>query len=116
MRRGFALLRLARADEALADFAAAARAGGDVDATLGRALALEALHRNDEAVAALRDFLKRAPTTTSGWRRRARIWSGWRGNVSNACVAVRVPLHAAWRRGPVRRSAVPALGAVAAPL
>ncbi len=62
VRRGFALLRLARAEEALADFAAASRAGGDIDATLGRALALEALHRNDEAVAALRDFLRRAPS------------------------------------------------------
>lgn len=61
VRRGFALLRLARAAEALADFETAARAGSNVDATLGRALALEALHRTDEAAATFRDFLKRAP-------------------------------------------------------
>jgi hypothetical protein len=61
VRRGFALLRLARAEEALADFTAAAGAGGEVDATLGRALAMEALHRDDEAAAAFRDFLRRAP-------------------------------------------------------
>jgi tetratricopeptide (TPR) repeat protein len=73
VRRGFALLRLARAEEALADFAAAARAGGDVDATLGRALALEALHRNDEAVAAYRDFLKRAPDHIGAGEARAHL-------------------------------------------
>ena len=28
---------------------------------LGRALALERLHRNDEAIATFRDFLQRAP-------------------------------------------------------
>jgi tetratricopeptide (TPR) repeat protein len=61
VRRGFALLRLARAADALADFETAARAGSDVDATLGRALALEALHRNDEAAATFREFLQRAP-------------------------------------------------------
>ena len=78
MRRGFALLRLGRADEALADFAAAARAGGDVDATLGRALALEALHRNDEAVTALRDFLRRAPTHVGAAEARAHLQRlGW---------------------------------------
>jgi tetratricopeptide (TPR) repeat protein len=73
VRRGFALLRLGRAGEALDDFAAAARAGGDVDATLGRALALEALHRNDEAVAALRDFLRRAPNHIGASEARAHL-------------------------------------------
>ena len=73
VRRGFALLRLARAEEALADFAAAARAGGDVDATLGRALALEALHRNDEAIATFRDFLNRAPGHVGAAEARAHL-------------------------------------------
>ena len=73
VRRGFALLRLARGEEALAEFDAAARAGGDVDATLGRALALEALHRNDEAIATFSDFLKRAPTHVGAPEARAHL-------------------------------------------
>jgi len=73
VRRGFALLRLTRAAEALADFETAARAGSDIDATLGRALALEALHRNDEATAAFRDFLKRAPDHVGAAEARAHL-------------------------------------------
>jgi tetratricopeptide (TPR) repeat protein len=73
VRRGFALLRLARAAEALADFETATRAGGEVDATLGRALALEALHRTDEAAAAFRDFLKRAPDHVGAAEARAHL-------------------------------------------
>ncbi len=73
VRRGFALLRLARAAEALADFETAARAGSDVDATLGRALALEALHRNDEAAATFREFLQRAPDHVGAAEARAHL-------------------------------------------
>jgi tetratricopeptide (TPR) repeat protein len=57
--RGFALLRLGRAEEALAALNTARDA--NADAVLGRALALETLHRDAEAAAALREFLVRAP-------------------------------------------------------
>jgi len=73
VRLGFALLRLARGQEALADFQAVARAAGNVEATLGGALALEALHRNDEAVAAFRDFLRRAPDHVGAAEARAHL-------------------------------------------
>jgi hypothetical protein len=73
VRRGFALLRLGRGGEGLADFEAAARAGGDTEATLGRALALEALQRNDQAAAAFHDFLQRAPNHMAAPEARAHL-------------------------------------------
>jgi hypothetical protein len=94
VRRGYALLRLARPQEALDAFAQAgartertdaeatadaaattATADGPIDAdlTLGRALALEALHRDAEALAALRAFLNGAPEHLAAADARARV-------------------------------------------
>jgi len=62
--RGFALMKMRRADQALMEFdAALAQPPADPDALLGRALALEATGRPPADVsAALRDFLARAPS------------------------------------------------------
>jgi len=86
-------LQLGRATEALAAFEAAApltlplspadggegtgegkqHDGAEVDALLGRALALEALHRDGEALVSLREFLRRAPNHLAAAEARARL-------------------------------------------
>jgi Flp pilus assembly protein TadD len=58
VRRGLALLRLHRNEEALADFREARDdRPDDPEARLGEGLALAALDRRPEAIAALEDFL-----------------------------------------------------------
>jgi tetratricopeptide (TPR) repeat protein len=82
VRRGYALLGLGRADEAIADFDAALDGPAEAttkstetsaDATLGRALALEALGRTGEAITALGDFLRRAPGHVAAAEARAHL-------------------------------------------
>jgi hypothetical protein len=77
---GFALLRLQRPAEALQAFEAALRArtaadptSVEADALLGRGLALDQLHREGEAAAALRAFLARAPEHVAAPSIRARL-------------------------------------------
>jgi len=60
--RGFALLQIKRASEALADFdGALALAPDNLEATFGRGVALSELGRRDEAIATFHRFLKAAP-------------------------------------------------------
>jgi tetratricopeptide (TPR) repeat protein len=62
VNRGFAWLKLDRADEALAAFAQAlVRAPDNPEACFGRGLALRRLGRTGESEAALNDFIKRFP-------------------------------------------------------
>jgi tetratricopeptide (TPR) repeat protein len=61
-RRGFALLRLGRVLDGLADFESALVGAPTLpEALLGRAVALEALERRGDAVAAYRAFLAAVP-------------------------------------------------------
>jgi tetratricopeptide (TPR) repeat protein len=73
--RGFALLKMGRASDALAEFdRALALAPGHADALLGRGLALEASGRPpEEAIAALRAFLRQAPNHPAAAEARARL-------------------------------------------
>ena len=74
VRRGFALLALRRAAEALVDFTAArAAAPDDADARLGEGLALAALARRAEAEASLAAFLREAPAHVAAPRARAEL-------------------------------------------
>jgi tetratricopeptide (TPR) repeat protein len=78
LQHGYALLRLGNAQRALDDFddvLMKSRPGDplNADATLGRALALEALHRDAEALAAFRDLLARAPNHVGAADARAHI-------------------------------------------
>jgi hypothetical protein len=71
VKRGLALLTLRRPTEALADLTEAlADRPDDPDALLGKALALEALGRGDEAVPALEAFLRVAPNHLAAPRAR----------------------------------------------
>ncbi len=77
VQHGYARLRLGSAQRALDDFDGVLKlpfAGQiNADATLGRALALEALHRDAEAIAAFRDLLARAPNHVGAADARAHI-------------------------------------------
>jgi len=78
---GYALLRLGKATDALAAFETALgpektvheHDPDDAEALLGRALALEALHREAEAISSLREFLRRAPNHVAAGDARARL-------------------------------------------
>ena len=62
INRGFALVALGRIAEGLAEFDEALRQGSDdAEAGFGRALALTRLDRRDDAIVALRAFLRRWP-------------------------------------------------------
>jgi tetratricopeptide (TPR) repeat protein len=84
VRRGYALLGLHRAAEALEAFDQALRAAPDRDLAqpdtqlagdvlLGRGLALQALHRDPEAISALQALLRQVPDHVAAAEARSRI-------------------------------------------
>ena len=72
---GQLLLKQRRPGDALAQFDRHLKAGGEVgeEALAGRATALEALHRTDDAIAAWRTLLTRYPGSVYAGRARARL-------------------------------------------
>ena len=81
VQRGYALLRLGNAQRGARRLRRRAEVTAyagqiDADATLGRALALEALHRDDEALAAFRELPRPRARATSAPPTRARTSPG----------------------------------------